>query len=141
MSKNKPEEHKNPPGEQSNIQLTPVEFSPTPSENAIGPVGGYLPMRERQYPLALPVGIMLLTLIFSTVRDIATFNRSIDEIARTDAPGQEVLKKSSKQTEFIEGVRSDLQKLAPTDPTAAQILKEFFPPEKKPAQDSAEPAK
>jgi len=141
MSKNKPEESKNLPAEPANIQMTPVEFSPAPSENSIGPVGGYLPMRERQYPLALPVGIMLLTLIFSTVRDIATFNRSIDEIARTDAPGQEMLKKSSKQTEFIEGVRSDLQKLAPTDPTAAQILKEFFPPEKKPGQDSAAPAK
>jgi hypothetical protein len=129
MSKNKPENSEN-------VQLTPVEFSPTPNKDAIGSVGGFAPIREIQYPLSLPVGIMLLTLIFSTVRDIATFNKGTANIERADAPSEEILKSASNLTDRIEMFRVALQKLSITDPVSAQIYKEYFPPEKKDATDS-----
>ncbi len=128
MSKNKPE---NP----ENLQLTPVEFSPSPNKEAIGPVGGFLPLHEIQFPLSLPVGIMLVTLIFSTVRDISTFNRGTTNIERMDAPSEETLKKASNLTERINSLQTALQKLSVTDPISAQIYKDFFPPDK---QDTPE---
>ena len=134
MSKNKPEDP-------AKIQMTPVEFSPAASEDAIGSVGGIMPLRQFQYPVSVPIAIILLTLIFSTVRDISSFNRAIDDIEKANAPSVEMLKKAPRQTEFIDAMRTGLQKLAPTDPTAAQLMREYFPEEKKATQASGTPSK
>jgi hypothetical protein len=132
MSENTPE---NP----DNLQLTPVGFSP-PAQDALGSVGGKVAFREMQFPMALPVTIMLLTLIFSGIRDISGFNRRMAEMDRQDAPAVEKLKRIPKQSEFIDSLRQSLEKLAPTDPEAAKLLKQYFPPP--PKDDSqAAPAK
>ena len=72
------------------------------------------------------MALILLTLIFSTLRDIAALNEQIGILNTQNAPGLELLKKSAKQGEFVERVHSDLQQLASTNPTAAQLLKEYF---------------
>ena len=132
MSANKPETP-------ADVHLTPVEFSP-PSQDAIGTVGGRIPLREFQFPLSVPVAIILLTLICSTVRDISGFNRRLADIERQDAPSLEKLKRVPKQTEFIESLRKSLVEIAPTDPNAATILKQYFPPPPK-LDNQAAPAK
>jgi hypothetical protein len=124
MSKAKPEKEA---GKEPEIQMTPVGFSPTSSEDSIGAVGGRVQIHERQYPLAIPLGIVLLTLIFSTVRDISGFNRRIGDIDRHDAPILEKLKRVPKQAEFVDSLKASLLKLSETDPVAAKIVREYFP--------------
>jgi hypothetical protein len=128
MSKKKPEEA-------PNIQMTPVEFSPASTKDAIGNVGGSLPMREMEFPVSFPLAIILATLIFSTVRDISTFNRGTANIERANAPAEEMLKKASNLTDRVDSLRDALLKLSETDPVAAQIYKEYYPAEKKDNQD------
>jgi hypothetical protein len=82
-----------------------------------------------RFPVAIPVAIMLLTLIYSTVRDISGFNRRMAEIADQEQPAEAILKKTRRQAEFVDGLRVSLQKLAPTDPVAARIMQEYFPPQ------------
>jgi len=72
MSEKKPENA-------DNLQMTPVGFSP-PSDDALGTVGAKIPFREMQFPVLIPVSIILLTLIYSTVRDIGGFNRRLADI-------------------------------------------------------------
>ena len=132
MSNETPQAPETPP----NIQMTPVEFSPVSTDDAIGSVGARTPIREIQFPLAVPVTIMLFTMIFSTVRDIAGFNRRLADIDRQEAPYLEKLKTVPKQSEFIDSVRASLSKLAVTDPYAARIMKQYFPPEPKPDDQS-----
>ena len=120
-----------------NVQMTPVQFSPPASKDALGNVGGFLPQRHGEFPVFIPMTIIVLTLIFATIRDISTFNRSVTDIERTNAPALEILKQANKQTEYINALKAGLQTIAPNDPAAAQILQEFFP-EKKP--DAAKPA-
>jgi len=129
----------NDPETPPNIQMTPVEFSPTPSADALGTIKGFLPLHEMQFPLAIPVAIMLLTLIFSTVRDIAGFNRRLADIDKQEAPAIETLKKVPKQTDFVNGLQKSLQKLAPTDTLAEQTLEEFFPAPKQDTQAAPAP--
>jgi len=121
--------------------MTPVEFSP-PSKDALGTVGVKIPFHEMQFPLAIPVTIVLLTLILSTLRDISGFNRRLADIDRQNAPSVEKLKRVPKQSEFIESLRKSLVKIAPTDPDAAILLRQYFPPPPKQDKDNqAAPAK
>jgi hypothetical protein len=92
-------------------------------------------------PVFVPILIILLTLIFSTVRDIVTLNRHMTMINQENAPALDMLKNSGKQTEFVESIRTGLQKLEDTDPIAAHILKDMFPtpPPEKPAGDENPP--
>jgi hypothetical protein len=127
------------PDKPDNIQLTPVGFSP-PSQDALGTVGGKVPFREMQFPMALPVAIMLLSLIYSEVRDISGMNRRMAEMDRQNAPAVEKLERIPKQSEFIDSLRQNLVKLAPTDPAAAALLKQYFPSPPKDESQTA-PAK
>jgi hypothetical protein len=139
MKKNNPEPPPPPevPEPEPNIQMTPVEFSP-PAADAIGSIGGFRPLHEMQFPVAIPITLILLTLIFSTVRDIGGFNRRLNEIQEQNAPALDMLKRAPKQMEYVESMRVDLQKLAPTDPTAAQILQDFFPAQPPPPKPDAQ---
>jgi hypothetical protein len=98
---------------------------------------------ELRLPIFVPLLIILLTLIFSTVRDIIALNRRMAMIDQENAPALEMLKNSGKQTEFVESLRSGLVKLSPTDPVAAKIVEDMFPtpaPEKSDGQDGSQPA-
>ena len=131
MSQNSPEI---PPP----ITVTPVEFSPTSNADEIGSVGHFPPLLEMEFPLAVPVTIIVLTLIFSSVRDIAGFNRRLADIDEQNVPVLEMLKKVPKQTELIQSLQTGLKKLSVTDPDAAEILAEYYPPPtKKTDQDAA----
>jgi len=120
MSKNNPEP------QQPNIQMTPVGFSPPPSSDAVGQIVGTTLRQELRFPVFVPILIVLLTLIFSTLRDIVALNRRMAMINQENAPALEKLKDSGKQTEFVESLRASLQKLAPDDPVAAKIVKDMF---------------
>jgi hypothetical protein len=137
MNKNNPEPL------QPNIQLTPVGFSPPPSADAMGQIVGSTTKAELRLPIFVPLLIILLTLIFSTVRDIIALNRRMAMIDQENAPALEMLKNSGKQTEFVESLRSGLVKLSPTDPVAAKIVEDMFPtpaPEKPEGQDGSQAA-
>lgn len=110
-----------------NIQMTPVEFSPTDNADAIGNVAAPPPRKDFQFPIFVPLAIMLLTLIFSTLRDIRALNLRMAAINEEDAPALEMLKKSGKQREFVDSLKEGILKLAPTDPIAAHIQTDFFP--------------
>ena len=132
MKKNNPE---TPP----TIQMTPVEFSPNQTGEDIGSI---TPARRAgfQYPIFVPLLIIVLTLIGSTVRDITTMNRRMEIIGQQDAPAREMLKKSTKQSDFISSLRTGVLNLAPSDPVAAEIASDFFPPVSAPKPDSPDDA-
>jgi hypothetical protein len=85
----------------------------------------------------------LVTLNFEVVRDMITLNKRMSDMNAENAPSVELLKKMSKQSEFAQALREDVLKLAPTDPAAARVARDFFPavPAPKPAdQGTAAPA-
>lgn len=129
----------NPP---PNIQMTPVEFSPAQSGDAIGTV---MPASRPEFQISAfwPVFIVLLTLIFSTGRDMVTLNKRMAAVNDDIAPAQEVLKQAKKQADYVDSLHVSLQKLAATDPIAAQILAEYFTSQadqkKAPLDNSAAP--
>jgi len=129
----------NEPEKQPEILMTPVEFSPPPSDDAVGTILP-APRKEAEFPVFVPLVIILLTLIFSTVRDIVALNRRLTIMNFENAPALEYLKKGTKQLEFRDALKDGLTKLAPTDPVAARILQDFYaPPAKK--TDSPDDAK
>lgn len=97
-----------------------------------------------QFGVFWPILIVLLTLNFTTVRDIMALNKRIVTIKLETALSLEQIKKSGKQMEFFESLRADLLKLAPNDPVAAKIISDYFPtrPAQKPGSpDAKTPAK
>lgn len=110
------------------LHLTAIEFTPSENKDAIGDPARFLPLMDMQFPVAIPLVIILLTLIYSTGRDISGFNRRIHDMKEAEAPSLELLKKVPKQSEFVESLHKGLQKLAPTDPVAAKFLHDFYPP-------------
>ncbi len=129
----------NDPETSPEVQLTPVAFSPSQPDDSMGPPEPLAPPPPSQYPVFWPILIVLLTLIFSTTRDIITLNKRMVEINLEDAPALETLKKSGKQTDYIKALQADLLKLSASDPVAAQISSEFFPLAPAPAQKQASP--
>ncbi len=107
------------------LQMTPVAFSPTPNPDAMGAIAPQ-PRAEFQFPISVPIAIMLVTLIFSCIRDITALNKRMTIMNAENAPALEMLKQSGRQTEFIEALRDGVLKLAPTDPIAAGIARDFF---------------
>lgn len=109
-----------------NVQITPVGFSPIQSDDAIGTV---MPASrpEMQFSVFWPLLIVLLTMIFGTTRDMMALNQRMSAINEENAPALELLKKAKKQSDFVDSIHVGLQKLAPTDPIAAQICTDFFP--------------
>jgi hypothetical protein len=127
----------NPP--EPNLQLTPVQFGPPQSSDAVGVIKGSSSRPEYRFPLFVPLFIILATLNFSAYRDIVALNKRMASIAADDAPALDLLTKASKQAEFYDTLHSDLNKLALKDPAAAQIVKDYFPTPPSPAKP-AEPA-
>jgi hypothetical protein len=124
----------NQPPEDSDIQITPVEFSPSQSKDAMGVVPP-APRQPYQFPLWVPVLIVLLTLIGATLRDMIALNRRMSEIQHDNAPVRDVLARSVKQSDFANALKDGIEKLSATDPVAAQIRREFFPPQAPPPKD------
>ena len=81
-----------------------------------------------RFTLFVPVAIILLTLIFSTVRDIVALNKRMSAIKEEDTPALAMLKNAPKEADLAESLHAGLQKLAPTDPVAVRVLTEYFPP-------------
>jgi hypothetical protein len=123
---------------QPNIQITPVGFSPPKSDDAVGTIMP-APRPETRFPVFLPILIILLTLNFSTLRDIVALNKRMTQINEENAPALDLLKKSAKQSDFVNGLRTGLINLAPNDPAAADILKQFFPPPPVDKSDASAP--
>jgi hypothetical protein len=119
------------------IQMTPVEFGPTETEEqAIGTIPP-APRQPTLYSSFWPILILLVVLIYSSVRDVITLNRHIVEINVDEASAMEMLKGQNRQTDFVEAMRANLQALSATDPAAAQICSEYYP--SAPSQKSAAP--
>ncbi len=108
------------------LQITPVEFSPTVSPDAIGTVR---PQRwpDAQYPVFVPIFIILLVLNGSTLRDIIALNSRMKAIAQDNQPALEMLKNSAPQFAFRDNLRTGIERLAITDPVAAKIARDYFP--------------
>ena len=115
----------NEPTPPPNIQMTPVEFSP-PSSDAVGSIVGTVKRTEMQFPVFIPLVIVLLTLNFTTLRDIVILNRRMMAINQDNAPNLDLLSKAGKQSEFLNSMRASLDKLSVTDPVAARINAEMF---------------
>jgi hypothetical protein len=115
-----------------------IEFRPVPTPPQAGDQEAS-PSPPRTYTAFWPGLILLLTLIVTTTREIIALHQHMDDIQQENAPALEALKKAGEQAAFVDGLHNDLQKLAVTDPVAAQIFKDFFLPQKqdKPAPDSA----
>ena len=78
------------------------------------------------YSTYLPFLIVLLTLIFSTSKDIYFLHKHKNALIVQNAKAAEPLLNAGKEAEFVEKLHTDLNQLAPTDPTAAKILADFF---------------
>lgn len=83
---------------------------------------------KRRYSTFLPFFIVLMTLVFSTVRDMATLYKHTALIHHENAMATEPLRKAGEQGMFVDSLRIDLQKLASSDPAAARVVSDFFPP-------------
>ena len=82
---------------------------------------------RRNLTIHWPLSLLLLILIFGATRDIISLGKRVDSVERKNAQATEMLKRYGKQTKFVDGLKADLQKIAPTDPVAAKILTDFFP--------------
>lgn len=126
---------------ESKIQKTP-ELSPVSSggtKSRFKPA----PKPPREFSIAIPLAILLVTLIFSTGRDMVALNKRMTAINNENAPALEILRKASKgnQRAFIDSLKAGITKLTLTDPIAAQIGREFFPIKPPSAQSDAASAK
>ena len=121
------------------LQIAPVEFSPTVSDDAIGTVR---PQRwpDAQYPVFLPIFIILLVLNGSTVRDIVALNTRMKAIAQDNVPALEMLKTAAPQFAFRDNLRTGIERLALTNPNAAKIARDYFPKTNVPAPGNSTPA-
>ena len=82
---------------------------------------------RRNITVHWPLIVILLTLNFSVARDIITLEKRRDVLEKKNAQAAELLKRYGKQTKFVDGLKVDLQKIAPADAVAAKILTDFFP--------------
>jgi len=91
--------------------------SQTPAERA-----------KKRFSTFWPFVIVLMTLIFSTVRDGVTLYKRTLSLRRESAQQEEPLKKAGQQALLLETLKNDLETLAISDPVAARIEQDFFPP-------------
>jgi hypothetical protein len=75
-----------------------------------------------------PLVVILLTLDFMTARDSYMLHRRTVGLIRDNEQAEGPLKKMAEQNQFVDSFKSDLETLAPGDPAAARILRDFFPP-------------
>ena len=84
------------------------------------------PGLDSSYTLLLPFLIVLLTLIFSTCKDLLIVYRHKISLVVENANAARPLNEAAKQAVFIDSLHTDLAKLAVTDPVAARIIADFF---------------
>ena len=89
---------------------------------------GSMPRRPPTYTAFVPVLMILVILILSSLKDIVTLIRRKNALLAQHAQAMEPLRFAGRQAEFIDSLHDDLVKVAPSDPAAAAILTEFFPP-------------
>ncbi|MDD5262588.1 MAG: hypothetical protein PHD76_12150 [Methylacidiphilales bacterium] len=102
---------------------------------------------KRGQSLLWPVLVVLLSLIFSTARDIITLEKRKEAVAQKNTQAAELLKRYGKQTKFVDSLKADLQRIAANDAIAAKIISDFFPkpivaepPKKEPGSASKAPS-
>jgi len=92
---------------------------------------------KRRFSTFWPFVIVLMTLIFSTVRDGVTLYKRTLALRRESAQQEGALKKAGTQALLLDTLKGDLETLAISDPIAAKIDQDFFPP---PAQPPSLPS-
>ena len=131
---------------QSRRSKSPLRMFRRKIANAFGAVTGFFNPPEipgadktkRPVSLFWTVLIILATLIFSTTRDLVILQKRRDIISNSSEQIAELLKKNSKQSELIEGLKTDLKKISGSDPVAARILTDFFSPPAPPKESQEE---
>jgi hypothetical protein len=81
---------------------------------------------EGLYSAFLPLLILFLAFIVLLVYEISSVRYRKIALFKQNAHLIQVMQKADEQTQYIEGLHKDLQTLAPADPAAALLLKEFF---------------
>jgi len=91
------------------------------------------------YSAFLPLGLILVVLILSTLRDTINLHRHEVLVRAQNAQAGERLKKVGEEAALVEKLRAGLAKLAATDPVAAQIQGDFFPTGMTPQVENPKP--
>jgi hypothetical protein len=79
--------------------------------------------------LSIPFLIVVVALILSTARETASIHKQKMAFLMQNQKSAEALDISVKQTQALHKLQGDLQTLAASDPVAAKIVAEYFPPE------------
>ena len=94
---------------------------------------------EGYYSAFLPLLIVFLAFILLLVYEVWFLRYKALNLVQQNDRLVETLQKAKTQNDFVEGLHKDLQTLASTDPTAASLLKEYFP--EPPPTTSDQPSK
>ena len=106
-----------------------------PAKPAPGPVApGPAPEPSSSYTTFLPLLAVLIILILSSAKDTLTLIRHKNALREQNMRAKAPLLYAGKQAIYVGSIRDDLVKLAPTDPAAARILTDFFPPRHTPSE-------
>jgi hypothetical protein len=106
-----------------------INYGPPPPKESVVFVGGPEPVPVgRQYPVFVPLLLLLLTLNYSAFRNITAIHKRLDQMNAENAPAIEMLQRASKQDELFSSMRQDVLKLAKNDPVADRITKTYFAP-------------
>ncbi len=84
--------------------------------------------RSPAYSAFLPIFMILLIMILSSFKDVLTLIKRKNTMQAQYARAVEPLRFAGRQAEFINSLRDDLVRVAPSDPAAAAVVTEFFPP-------------
>lgn len=91
---------------------------------------GGQPVRQRSpvYSTFLPFLIVLLTLIFGSLKEVVTLLKCKASVRHEEVQSTTYLDEARKQAVFMDSLRQDLRQLSSTDTVAAQVLSDFSPP-------------
>jgi hypothetical protein len=104
-----------------------------------GPVApGAAPELSASYTTFLPLLAVLIILILSSAKDTLTLLRHKNALREQNIQARAPLLYAGKQAIYVGSIRDDLVKLAPTDPAAAKILTDFFPPRRTPSKGDSD---
>jgi hypothetical protein len=80
--------------------------------------------------------MVLIILILSSAKDTLTLIRHRNALRATQVQAVGPLVYAGKQAEYIMSIRDDLKRLSVSDPVAAQISADFFPPPPTPSGEN-----
>jgi hypothetical protein len=103
------------------------------------------PAPEKIFSAFVPLALILGILIFASARDIINLHRHLMLSQVQNSKSAEHLKKAGQESDLVTKIQDEIVKLAPTDPSAARLQAEFFPPpatiKSTPPPDSSPPDK